>query len=124
MLALATVTGLALAPSSTPGGNEVLDRAFAARRRPAILYWRVRIDEPGLGTFTDDVWMHVRADGTIDRVRELRLDGDYAGMESVDRAAATASATCRDAVTRTRAGADRPIRTGKGIGIADFGFTG
>ena len=29
----------------------------------------------------------------------------------------------RDAVTRTRDGADRPIRTGEGIGMAELGFT-
>lgn len=120
VLALATVVGLALAPSSTPGGNEVLARAFAGGE-PAILYWRVRIDEPGLGAWTDDVWMHVRADGSIDRVRELRLDGDYAGMDSAIEQP-YGIGDLRDAVTRTRAGANRPIRTGKGIGIAEFGF--
>src|SRR5688500_18158819 len=79
-LALATVTGVALAPASGPGSDELLERAFAGDA--AVLYWRLRIEEPGLGTFTDDVWMHVRADGAIDRVRELRLGGQYAGLES------------------------------------------
>ena len=63
-------------------------------RDAAVLYWRVRIDEPGLGTFTDDVWMHVRGIGDP-----------------------------RNAVTRSRASADSPIRTGEGIGIPDVGFT-
>ena len=121
MLALATVAGLALAPSSTPGGNEVLARAFAGGERGDPLLARAH-DEPGLGAWTDDVWMHVRADGTIDRVRELRLDGEYEGMESVIEQP-YGIGDLRDAVTRTRAGADRPIRTGKGIGIAEFGFT-
>ena len=120
LLALATVTALALTPTPTPGGNEVLARAFAGGD-PAILYWRVRVDAPGLGTWTDDVWMHVRADGTIDRVRELRLDGDYAGMES-SIVQPYGIGDLRGAVTRTRSGPGGRIRVGDGIGIAEFGF--
>ena len=123
VLALAAITALGLAPSSTPGGGEVLERAFAraAGGDAVILYWRIRTDEPGLGTFTDDVWMHVRGDGTIDRVRELRLDGDHAGMESV---ISQPFGDLRDAETRTRSGPNAPIRIGKGIGMPDLSFTG
>ena len=120
VLALAAITGFALAPASTPGSDEVLDRAFAAGEDSVILYWRMRTDEPGLGTFTDDVWIHVRGDGTIDRVHELRLDGDYAGMESV----ITRPFELPAAETRTRSGPDAPIRVGKGIGMPDLSFTG
>lgn len=122
VLALATVTGFALAPSSTPGGNEVLARAFAGDTA-TILYWRVRTEEPGLGTWTDDIWMHVRRDGTVDRVHELRLDGEYKGLESVIEHP-YGLGDLRGAVTRTRAGADERIRTGEGMGVPDLGFTG
>ena len=122
LLALATVTGLALAPSSTPGGNEVLARAFAGDGA-TILHWRVRTDSPDSPTWTDDLWMHVRGDGTIDRVRELRLDGEYTGLESVLEHP-YGLGELRGAVTRTRAGADRRIRTAEGMGMPDFGFTG
>lgn len=120
VLALATVTALALAPTSTPGANEVLARAFASDA--TVLYWRLRTDEPGLGTFTDDVWMRVRGDGTIDRVRELRLDGEYAGLES-SIVQPYGIGDLRGAVTRTRSGPEAPIRTGEGIGIPEVGFT-
>jgi hypothetical protein len=119
-LVLALVAALALWPSSTPGGDDVLARAFAGGE-PMVLSWRVRVDEPGLGAWTDDVWMHVRADGTIDRVRELRLDGRYAGLESVIEQP-FGIGDLRDAVTRTRSGPDRPIRTAQGMGIGEFGF--
>jgi hypothetical protein len=123
-LTVATATGFALAPASAPGGGEVLERAFAqaAGGEPAILYWRVRTDEPGLGTFTDDVWMHVRPDGTIDAVRELRLDGAYAGMESVITQPHGVG-DLRDAQTMSRSRANGPVKMGKGVGYPDLSFT-
>ena len=66
--------------------------------------------------------MHVRGDGAIDRVRELRLDGEYVGLESVI-VQPYGLGDLRGAVTRTRDGADRPIRTGEGMGMAELGFT-
>jgi hypothetical protein len=123
-LAVATATGFALAPASAPGGGEVLERAFAQAGdgEPAILYWRVRTDEPGLGTFTDDVWMHIRPDGTIDTVRELRIDGEYAGMESVITQPYGVG-DLRDAVTKSRNRANGPVRTDRGVGYLDVSFT-
>jgi hypothetical protein len=123
-LAVAAATGFALAPASAPGGGEVLERAFAQTEggQPAILYWRVRTDGPGLDTFTDDVWMHVRRDGTIDTVRELRIDGEYAGMESAI-SQPHGVGDLRDAVTRSRSRADGPVKTGTGVGYLDVSFT-
>jgi len=116
------VAGLfVLVPSSTPGGRDVLARAFA---RPAeILYWRIHTEAPGLPPFTDDVWMHVRADGTIDTVRELRLDGSYAGMESVI-SQPHGFGDPRNAVTRSRRRPGDRIRTGVGVGYPDVGLAG
>ena len=103
-------------PRPRPRAATRCSRAPSRGDGSRILYWRVRTDAPGLGAWTDDVWMHVRGDGTIDRVHELRLDGDYAGMESVIEQP-YGLGDLRDAVTRTRAGADRPIRIGEGIGM-------
>ena len=50
------------------------------------MHLRVRTTTSGM-TFSDDVWMHVGAAGFVDKVRELRLDGRYAGLESVSRPA-------------------------------------
>ena len=62
---------------------KVLKRAFAAPvERTSIVHLRMRTDAPGMA-FTDDVWMHVGAAGFVDKVRELRVDGTYAGLESV-----------------------------------------
>jgi hypothetical protein len=123
-LTLAAAVLFVLVPSSTPGGDEVLARAFS---RPdagtEILHWRVRTEEPGLEPFTDDVWMHVREDGTIDTVRELRLDGAYAGMESVI-SQPHGFGDPRDAVTRTRRRPGDRIRTGVGVGYPDVGLAG
>ena len=132
--AVPAVTGLALAlvaavlfvlvPSTTPGGGEVLARAFSQPSAATeILHWRIRTEEPGLVPFTDDVWMHVHADGTIDTVRELRLDGSYAGMESVI-SQPHGFGDPRDAVTRSRRRPGDRIRTGVGIGYPDVGLAG
>lgn len=121
-LALAVIGGVALLPSSTPGGGEVLARALAGGSDGAVLYWRVRTERPGLVSFTDDVWMHVRGDGAIVRVRELRLDGQYAGMESVI-SQPFGVGDLRGAVTRTRSSADGPIRVGEGVGLPDLSFS-
>ncbi len=130
--ALPVVTGLALAavatllfvlfPTSRPGGAEVLARAFAGPA-PEILYWRVETTDPGQEPFTDDVWMRVRADGTIDTIRELRLDGAYAGMESVI-SQPHGFGDPRGAVTRSRSRPGGRIRTGVGIGYPDVGLGG
>jgi hypothetical protein len=124
VVAVAVAVLFVLVPSSTPGGSEVLARAFS---QPAagteVLYWRIRTEAPGMQPFTDDVWMHVRADGTIDTVRELRLDGAYAGMESVI-SQPHGFGDPRDAVTRSRRRPGDRIRTGVGIGYPDVGLGG
>jgi hypothetical protein len=124
-LAIALAVLIVLSPSSTPGGGEVLARAFA---RPAagteILYWRTRTEARGVSEpFTDDVWMRVRADGTIDTLHELRLDGSYAGMESVVFQP-HGFGDPRGAVTRTRSRRGGRIRTGVGIGYPEVGLGG
>jgi hypothetical protein len=73
--------------------------------------------------FTDDVWMRVRADGTIDTIRELRLDGAYAGMESVI-SQPHGFGDPRGAVTRSRRRPGGRITTGVGIGYPDVGLGG
>src|SRR5262249_19089711 len=71
-IAAAAVVALVVAlwPSSTPGGGHVLERAFAEPGGSEILHWRVRVTQASLGEWTDDLWMHVRAGGVVDAVRE------------------------------------------------------
>jgi hypothetical protein len=124
-LAVAAVGAVAIVPSSTPGGNEVLERALAATSGQAeILHWRVVTDQPGLPAIkdnTNDVWLHVDAGGKIDRFHELRVDGPYAGMESViDQP--NGLGDVRGAVDRTRQAADGPITETKDMGLGEYGF--
>ena len=78
--------------------------------------------EPGLGfEFTDDLYLHVTDGGLVDKVHELRVDSDYAGMESVITQP-NGLGDLTGAVTRTRNSADAPIRTGDGIGYGDWGI--
>jgi hypothetical protein len=113
LLAVAGLAGVALEPSAAPRASQVLERALADGG--GVLHWRVSSGA------TEDIWMHVGASGVVDTVRELRLDGPYAGMESVI-SQPHGLGNLASAITRTRARPGAPIRTGSGIGF-DTGFT-
>jgi hypothetical protein len=103
-------------------GKLALKRSFAQASSGGseILHWRLKTVEPGLGfDFTNDVWMHVSDAGLVDQVHELRLDSDYAGIESV----ITQPGGLGDltgAVTQDRRNDQGPIRTTNGLGYGDF----
>jgi hypothetical protein len=123
-LAALAFVAFALTPSSTPGGDEVLKRAFSFQDAGStILHWRVKTVEPGLGfDFTNELWMRVSAAGVIDKVHDLRVDSPYKGIESViDQPNGLGHP--RGAVDRTRRGPDAPIRTSPGVGYADESLT-
>ena len=122
-LAAAAFAAFALTPSTAPGGDEVLKRAFAAERTSEILHWRLKTVEPGLGfDFTDELWLHITPRGVVDRVRELRVDSPYAGQESVI-SQPNGLGDPRGAVDRTRRSPDGPIRTSEGYGYGDLSFS-
>ena len=131
--ALLVATSVALAGTATadaaPKGKrvasqKVLKRAFSASvSDTAILHLRTRTTSSGIGTFTDDVWMHVGAAGYVDAVRELRLDGAYAGDESVF-SQPNGLGDPRGAIGRTRDNATAPIRTVDGVGYGDSSIGG
>jgi hypothetical protein len=123
LAAAAAFAAFALTPSSTPGGSQLLKRAFALERTGEILHWRLKTTEPGLNlTFTEDLWLHVTDDGIVDKLHELRLDGQYAGEESVISQPRGLGDT-RGAVDRTRRSADGPITTSAGVGYPDISFS-
>jgi hypothetical protein len=122
--AVAASLAVALIPSGTPGTDELLKRALAAPGGSEILYWRLKTHEPGLGfDFTNDLWLRVNANGDVDRIRELRLDSPYAGMES-EIHQPNGLGDPRGATDRTRRSADAPIRTHEGYGYPDLSFSG
>ena len=123
-LAALAFVAFALTPSSTPGGDEVLKRAFSFQGASStILHWRVKTVEPGLGfDFTTELWMHVTPAGVIDKVHDLRVDSPYKGNESVIEQP-NGLGHPRGAVDRTRRGPDAPIRTNPGIAYADESLT-
>ena len=107
-------------------GKLALKRSFAqaASGGSEILHWRLKTVEPGLGfDFTDDVWMHVSDAGRVDQVHELRLDSDYAGIESVITQP-NGLDDLTGAVTRDRRNAQAQIRTTNGMGYGMLGVTG
>jgi hypothetical protein len=122
-LATAAFAGVALTPTSTVGGREVLQRAFALQSPTEILHWRLKTHEPGLGfDFTDDVWLRIDARGEVDRVRELRLDGEYAGLESeIHQPNGLGDPT--GASDRTRRSADGPVKEHKNYGYGILSFS-
>jgi hypothetical protein len=137
---LRTATALLVATSVALGGTatadaasktskrvssqKVLKRAFAASvSDTSILHLRTRTTSSGIGTFTDDVWMHVGAAGFVDAVRELRVDGAYAGDESVF-SQPNGLGDLQGAIGNTRDSATAPIRTMHGIGYGDSSIGG
>jgi hypothetical protein len=132
--ALLVAAGVALTGTATAeagkkktkkvSSTKVLKRAFAASVvGTSIVHLRVRTNAPGIGTFTDDVWMHAGASGFVDRVRELRVDGTYAGLESVhDQPNGLGDPT--GAVGRKRDGAGDPISTHQGVSYSDITIGG
>jgi hypothetical protein len=112
------------AKAKSASSEKVLRRAFArSTGDTAILHLRTRTTSGGSGTFTDDVWMHVGDEGFVDAVRELRLDGAYAGDESVF-SQPHGLGDLRDVVGRTRDNASAPIRTVDGVGYGDSSIGG
>jgi len=79
LVPLLVLVAIALSPSKQ---DTLLERAFG-ENGSEILYWRIHTVQPGLAPFTDEVWMHVSASGTIDKVRELRIGGLSTGSERV-----------------------------------------
>jgi hypothetical protein len=126
LLAVGGLTAVALIPESAPGGSGVLERALAAPAGTAqIIHWRVSTEVPGLPAVNDDtndVWLHVDADGRIDTIHELRVDGPYAGMESVIEQP-NGIGDLTGAVDRTRQSAQAPIKDSQGVGFGEYGFT-
>jgi hypothetical protein len=122
-LAVAAFGGVALTPTSTLGGNDVLQRAFAVQPAGEILYWRLKTHEPGLGfEFTDDLWLRVNSSGFIDRVRELRLDSPYIGLETeIHQPNGLGDPT--GATDRHRQSADGPIKEHEGYGYGVLSFS-
>ena len=101
-------------------GKKALKRAFAQRASGGeILHGRVFTVEPDLGEWTDDLWLHVTDSGVVDKVHELRLDGQYVGEESVITQP-FGLGDLRDALTQTRDSADAPIRSAEGMGYGNW----
>jgi hypothetical protein len=119
-LAALAFVAFALTPASTPGGDELLKRAFSFQGpRSTILHWRVKTVEPGAGfDFTNELWMHITAAGVVDKVHDLRLDSAYKGLESVVEQP-NGLGNPRGGVDRTRSGPDARIRTTKGMGYEE-----
>jgi hypothetical protein len=124
LCALAASLAFALAPSGTPGSDELLKRALAAPNGSEILYWRLKTSEPGLGfDFTNDLWLRVNQHGVVDRIHELRLDSPYAGIESAF-IQPNGLGDPRGAVDWTRRSANGPVRRSEGYGYPDLSFSG
>jgi hypothetical protein len=131
--ALLVATGVALTGTATAdagkkkhkrvSSQKVLKRAFAASvDSTSIVHLRVRTSTSGV-SFGDDVWMHVGGSGFVDKVRELRLDGRYAGLESVhDQPNGLADAT--GAVGRKRESASDSISTHQGVSYSNLTIGG
>ena len=120
----AAAAGTAGSKAKRSSSAKVLKRAFARTvSDTAILHLRTRTDASGIGIFTDDVWMHVSSAGFVDAVRELRLDGPWAGDESVF-SQPNGLRDLSGAVGRTRDNATAPIRTVDGVGYGDAGLGG
>jgi hypothetical protein len=100
--------------------KKVLRHAFASTPTgSAILHARVYTVEPGLDlTVNDDLALHVTDAGVIDKVHELRLDGQYAGEESVITQP-LGLGDLTNAVTQDRPNAQSPIRSTAGLGEGD-----
>jgi hypothetical protein len=131
--ALLVAAGVALAgagpadagkKSKRVSSQKVLERAFSASvDGTSIVHLRARTNAPGIGTFSDDVWMHVGGSGFVDRVRELRVDGAYAGLESVhDQPNGLGDPT--GAVGRERQSAGDQISTHVGVSYSDVTIGG
>jgi hypothetical protein len=81
--AVAVVGATAFAPSSAPGGRQVIAQAFAgADNGDSILRWTTRTEQPHMPTHTDEAWLLSDATGKVTKLRELRLDGEYKGLDS------------------------------------------
>lgn len=104
-------------PAKRVSSQKVLKRAFSSTAS-TILHLRTSTDASGIGTFTDDLWMHVNGSGAVDAVRELRLDGAYAGEESVF-SQPNGLGNPQGAVGRTRNNANDPIRTFEGVAYGE-----
>jgi hypothetical protein len=127
--ALLVATGVALGGANAAdaakktkrvSSQKVLKRAFAAAvSDTSIVHLRVRTD----GRYTDDVWMHVGSAGFVDRVRELRKDGDYAGLESVHEQP-NGLGDPTGAVGHKRESASDPISTHRGVSYSDITIGG
>jgi hypothetical protein len=125
-LAAAGVAAVALIPSgsSAPGGHQLLARALAASDgQPSILHWRSHVQPDALQDYTEDVWLHVAGDGVVDQYHAVRLDGPYAGRESVITGPSGIE-NPQGAVDRSRDGAAAPIRETRGMALGQYGFTG
>lgn len=109
--------------SKRVSSQKVLKRALAASvSDTAILHLRTRTDTSDL-SFTDDVWMHVGGAGFVDKVRELRVDGAYAGLESVF-SQPNGLRDPRGAIGSKREQAGGEIRTMEGISYSDVTIGG
>lgn len=121
-LAAALVAAVAIAPSgnTVPGGQAVLERAFAAgnQEQPAILHWTVRTDAAGLETHTEDWWLRFESDGKVTRVRQLRRDGKWKGLESAVTQP-NGLDDPRGATDRTFRPNEGRVRTSRGYGVGN-----
>jgi hypothetical protein len=121
-LAIGGMTVAALAPSSTPGGDEVLDHAFAQPPGTADILHLARADRPARRRAA-----HRRGMDARDRRREGRQAPAAAGRRPVhgdgarDRAAGQRG-DLDGAVTRDRRTPDAPVRTTQRIGAGEPGL--
>lgn len=121
-VALGVAVVLALLPASVPGGGQVLQRALAAGGgQSLILHWRSRVVQDGIPTHTDDAYLHVTADGEVDRLRTLRVDGPSRGAESVVTQP-NGIGNLDGALDRSRRTPTSPIRAWPGYGLPNIGF--
>jgi hypothetical protein len=82
------------------------------------------VQPDGLEPYTQDVWLHAAGDGVVvDQYHAVRLDGSYAGDESVITGPSGIE-NPHGAVDRSRDGADAPIRESRGMALGQYGFTG
>ena len=123
--ALLVATGVALTGTATAdaapkkskrvSSQKVLKRALRRVRRTTRRSCTCGCAPPrrGIGTFTDDVWMHVGGAGFVDKVRELRVDGTLRrARERPDQPNGLGDPT--GAVGRKRESASAPISTHRG----------
>src|SRR3954471_6930809 len=115
LVPLLVLAATALSPSKQ---DSLLERAFGDDGS-VILYWRIHTADPGLAPFTEEVWMHIRPSGAIDRVRELHVAGPSKGYERVFEEPYGIDDPWHGDITYRERSADGRTRTLHGLAYSD-----